>query len=69
MVSNYYAEIYKKFQNASRNCGLKICSKTESIQNIIERINQLELDEKTDTPEYHLMLAILQKINNSTVKA
>ena len=60
MISNYYAEILRKFQHASSNCGLKLRNKSESVQNIIQRKSQLEIENKTDSPEYKLMLALLK---------
>ena len=61
MISNYYAEILRKFQHASNNCGLKLKNKSESVQNILQRKCQLELENKTDSPEYQLMIALLKK--------
>ncbi len=62
MISNYYAEILKKFQLASSNCGLKLRNKSESVENILQRKSQLELENKTDSPEYQLMLALIDRL-------
>lgn len=62
MISNYYAEILKKFQHASRNCGVRLRDKTESVDHIVERISQLELNKETDTPEYRLLILLLKRV-------
>jgi hypothetical protein len=61
MISNYYAEILKKFQHASRNCGVRLRDKNESVEHIIERINQLELQHDTECSEYRLLVLLLRR--------
>lgn len=51
----------RKFQEVSKDCGIRIRTKEESDQRISERLIQLEVDGKTDTKEYQFLNAIYKR--------
>lgn len=57
----YHIELMRKFQESSRDCGVRLRSKKESHQVIVEKLLQLELDGKTDTKEYRFLTAIQKR--------
>ncbi len=56
-----HIELMRKFQETSKNCGVKLRSKTESSQHISERLMQLRLQGKTDSKEYRFLAAIMER--------
>lgn len=59
--TNDYLTIMQKFQEAQKNCGVKLKTKAESDQTVDERLEQLRLNGDTSSPEYKLLLAIHQR--------
>ncbi|MFL5784518.1 MAG: hypothetical protein ACJ76H_07920 [Bacteriovoracaceae bacterium] len=56
-----HIEIMKKLQEQTRNCGVKLRSREESHQKILERLMQLQLDGETEGREYKFLSAILER--------
>jgi hypothetical protein len=56
-----HIELMRKFQETSKNCGVKLRTKTESSQHISERLMQLRLEGKSETKEYRFLAAILER--------
>jgi hypothetical protein len=65
MKCEQHIEIMKKLQEQTRNCGVKLRSREESHQRIIERLMQLQIDGETEGREYKFLSAILERAESS----
>lgn len=60
-IPNRCSDIYKKIYDLSKNCGVKLRSKSESKTIIEERILQLMQEGKENTQEYVCLTLMLER--------
>lgn len=59
---DYHVELFRKFHQASKDCGVTLRSREESEQVITQKLLELELEGKTDTKEYRFLSDIRKRI-------
>lgn len=60
--SNKCSELYRKIAEINKNCGVKLRSRSESLNVIKDRLYQLSLERKQDSKEYIMLTLMLARI-------